>query len=140
MKRLLSIDFGEKRLGFAVSDPLRIAAHPLTTYRRRSKSEDIRFIGDLVSRYDVEKIIFGLPLNLDGTESRISLLCREFAEEIKATVPAAVEFFDERMTSGVVDKMLTDDADVSRQKRKSVRDKLSAVVILQDYLTNENRK
>lgn len=140
MKRILAIDFGEKRVGFAISDALRLTAQPLCVYKRTTLEKDIEYIKTLIEDYNVDKVVFGLPLNLNGTESKISELCREFANIVHEETDIKVEFYDERMTTSVVERMLIEDADLSRAKRKKIKDTLTATLILQGYLDLHQNK
>ncbi len=134
MERILSIDFGMKRFGIAVSDPLGITAQPLPTYVRTSRKSDIEHIKKIILDRSVGKIVFGLPLNLNSSESEMSLACRDFALEVGMALGVKIDFFDERMSTAVAERMLQDEADLSREKRKKIKDKLSAIIILRDYL------
>lgn len=129
--RILCIDYGHKRVGLALSDPLQITAQP---YRICGKKEFFGLLKELMLKEQVIKIVVGLPLSMDGNESRKTEEVREFAEGLKERVSVGVEFFDERLSTRSVDRMLIEEADMSRDKRKKVRDKLAASLILQGYL------
>ena len=137
MPRILAIDYGSKNMGIAVSDALGITAQPLVTYKRISFERDIEYVSRLASEYSVGQIVVGLPVHLDGRQSDSSRSARNFGERLAAFAGVGVEYFDERMTTSVIDRMLIEEADVSRAKRKKVRDKLAAVLILQNYLDSK---
>jgi putative Holliday junction resolvase len=135
MSRILGIDYGIKRIGLALSDPLGITARPLSVVERKlSKKENIAQMQAIVREHEVTKLVVGLPLNMDGTEGRLAPETRAFGEELAAALSVSVEFLDERLTTMQAERMLVEEADLSREKRKGVRDKLAASLILQTYL------
>lgn len=139
MGRILSIDYGLKIIGIAVSDALGMTAQPLASYRRLSVESDIKHIRRLAEEYSVDKIVVGLPVHLDGRESTLSSSVREFGRLLsEGSASFAVEYFDERMTTSLIERMLIEEADVSRAKRKKVKDKLAAALILQNYLDSKS--
>lgn len=132
--RCLSLDIGDKTIGIAVSDPFGLTAQGVKTIRRTSNKNDIAEIGALISQYEVETLIIGLPKNMNGTEGERCELVRKFAAKIQGAYPAVEQFFwDERLTTVAAENFLIA-ADVSRNKRKKVIDKMAAVYILQSYL------
>ena len=132
--RYLSLDVGDKTVGIAVSDPLGLTAQGVKTILRTSNKKDIAEIGDLISQYEVEKLIIGLPKNMNGTEGERCEIVRKFAAKIFAAYPEVEQiFWDERLSTVAAEKSLIA-ADVSRKKRKKVIDKMAAVYILQGYL------
>ena len=130
MGRIMGLDIGTKRIGIALSDILHITAQGLTTYSRHDIGQDIKYISELVKKHAVEKIVCGLPLNMNGTSGSSVDMIKEFCSHL-SDIP--VEYHDERLSTLVAERILID-ADVSRQKRKQVIDKMAAVVILQSYL------
>ena len=130
MKRILAIDFGEKRLGLAVSGPLNITAQGLETVKRK---DSLKAIKSLISQYVISKIVVGLPLNMNGTKGARAVATEEFVESLKKGTGIDIELIDERLTSAQGERMLLE-ADVSRSKRKSSIDKIAAQLILQTYL------
>ena len=132
--RCLSLDVGDKTVGIAVSDPLGLTAQGVKTVLRTSNKKDIAEIGELISQYEVEKLIIGLPKNMNGTEGERCEIVRNFAAKISAAYPEVEQiFWDERLSTVAAEKSLIA-ADVSRKKRKKVIDKMAAVYILQGYL------
>lgn len=132
--RCLSLDIGDKTIGIAVSDPFGLTAQGVKTIRRTSKKNDIAELAALISQYEVETLIIGLPKNMDGTEGERCELVRKFAAKVKDAYPAVEQiFWDERLTTVAAENFLIS-ADVSRSKRKKVIDKMAAVYILQSYL------
>lgn len=132
--RYLSLDIGDKTIGIAVSDPLGFTAQGVKTIQRTSNKNDIKELGELISQYEVETLIIGLPKHMNGTEGERCELVRKFAAKVQAAYPAVNQiFWDERLSTVAAEKSLIA-ADVSRKKRKKVIDKMAAVYILQGYL------
>ena len=134
MLRILAFDVGEKRIGVAVSDPLGITAQGIETYHRTDDLEqDVAHLIKLANGYKPVKIVFGLPRNMDGSYGFQAQITREFADSVLAKWDGDHAFQDERLTTASARRVLIE-ADVSREKRKQVIDKVAAVVILQGYL------
>ena len=134
MLRIMALDIGEKRIGIAVSDPLGITAQGIETYHRTDDLEqDIAYLVKLASGYKPVKLVFGLPRNMDGSYGFQAQITREFADAVLAKWDGDHAFQDERLTTASARRVLIE-ADVSRDKRKQVIDKVAAVVILQSYL------
>ena len=132
--RKMGIDYGEVRIGVAFSDLLGIIASGYETYVRKDLPTDLQHFKDLVVSQQVDKIIIGLPLNMDGTEGDRAIATREFGNQLISTIGNIdIEYVDERLTSVTAEEILIE-AGVRREKRKEVIDKLSATLILQDYL------
>ena len=131
--RKMALDYGEVRIGIAFSDLLNIIANGYETYTRRGLQQDIEYLANLAKEKEVDTIILGLPINMDGTEGERALLSREFGEKLKSLVDVKVDFLDERLTTVSAERLLIS-ADVRREKRKTVIDKIAATIILQDYL------
>ncbi len=126
--RVLGIDFGEKRIGLAISDGLGITAQPLAVVA------DIQGIKQvLAERDDVHKIVVGLPKNLRGEIGPQAQKTLVFIEELKKETGLPILTWDERFSTGQAERMLIE-AGLSRKKRKSVVDKSAAALILQSYL------
>ena len=132
--RILALDVGDKRIGVAISDELEIAAHSLTTIQRSDQSRVFTSIKEIIEEYNVEEIVVGKPVMMNGTMGIQGEKVSRFVEELKNEITVPVRFMDERLSTRFVEKVLID-ADVSRKKRGKVIDKLAAVVILQDYLS-----
>lgn len=132
--RILAIDYGEKRIGIAVSDPLGITAQPFATLD--NDGTELEKIAGIIKDKEVTKIIIGLPLRLDGTQSESSMKVLAFVELLKKSLPAElteIELIDERFSSKEINSRLVE-FDVSRKKRKTSVDKLAATLILETYL------
>lgn len=136
--KLLGIDYGSRRIGVAVSDPLGMLATPFRTVDTFSDEQSVKEVCSLIEETNAEKLVIGLPLNMDNTEGPMVKKVRDFIEKLKLKTDIPVEFSDERLSSSLVERTLIE-ANMSRQKRKGVRDKLAAQVILQGYIdTHEN--
>jgi len=131
--RVLAVDYGEKRIGLAVSDELGITASPLMTLTRRSDDETVRQIAQLASKLRVAQIVVGLPRRTDAQEGEMERKVKAFAEKLRQAVSVPVVLFDERFTTRIAEQVLLE-ADLSRRKRKQVRDRLAAVILLQSFL------
>lgn len=133
MNRVMGIDLGDARIGIAMSDMMKIIANGYETYKRIDEETDLKHIAELISSNDVDTVVFGLPLNMDGTSGNRVETTREFADKLSQLVGARIAFQDERLTTVTAERMLIS-ADVRRDKRKQVIDKIAATIILQTYL------
>ena len=133
LSRILGIDYGEKRIGLALSDPLRITAQGIDTLERRGWQEDLRAIREIVTRQQVERVIVGLPRRMDGTIGRQAQRVLDFVGRLAEGIGLPVETWDERLTTVAAERALLEGS-VRRRKRKLLRDRLAAVFILQGYL------
>jgi len=136
--RLLGLDYGSHRIGAALSDPLGVTAQPLPAIHRRGERRDIEAIGDLVREYSVDGVVLGLPLMLNGTEGEQAKRARAFGERIAERLGVPVTTWDERMTTVQAERHLIASG-VRREKRKEIRDSLSALLLLQSLLDFRNR-
>ena len=137
--RILAIDFGQRRLGLALSDPLGLTAQGLPTAERRNTREDLNFLQALTRRHKVSLIVVGNPLNMDGSEGPQSAKARAFAAEVARRVGVAVELWDERLTSVEANAML-DDSGVQKWKRRGRVDQLAATILLQSFLDDRRER
>ncbi|MGB9886871.1 MAG: Holliday junction resolvase RuvX [Moorellales bacterium] len=131
--RILGLDVGEKNIGVAVSDPLGVSAQPLTTLRRVSREKDLAAISDLVKEYEVEEVVVGLPLRLDGREGPEAEKVRRWGERLERHLGVPVRYWDERLTTVEAEQTLLA-ADLSRRRRRATVDRTAACLILQGYL------
>ena len=131
--RLLGLDFGTKRIGVALSDEMGWTAQGLTVIQRKGNEKDVERIGRLVEENQVEGIVLGLPLNMDGSEGESAERVRKFAALLEDRLQVAVHLWDERLTSWEAEGILKE-ARVKPRKRKQVVDKLAASLILKSYL------
>ncbi len=134
--RVLAIDYGRVRLGLALSDEEGVLASPLPPLLR--SSADVGRIRDLVQERGVERIVVGLPLHMNGTAGTMAEEAQTFAEQIRASTGCSVDLFDERWTTAEAERVLIE-GNVSRTRRRGLRDGLAAVLILQAYLERSAR-
>ena len=132
-KKIIGLDVGDKRIGIAVSDALRITAQGVETYVRKTEQDDVQYIAGMFRNLDAEKIVCGLPKNMNGSIGPQAQKVMEFAELVGNAAGVQVEYFDERLTTALAERVLIE-ADMSRSKRRKVIDKMAAVTILQSYL------
>ncbi len=137
-QRLLGLDLGTKTIGVALSDPGRVIASPLDTVRRTKFTADATKLATLVADYDIGGLVIGLPLNMDGSEGPRAQSTRQFATNLLAGLDIAVAFWDERLSTAAVERLLVRDADMSRKRRAEVVDKMAASYILQGALDYVN--
>lgn len=131
-ERIVALDVGDRRIGIAVSDPLGITAQPIETYTRVGYGPDSRHIAGLAEKYATNRILCGLPRNMDGTQGFQADKVRQFAAQLEA-LGLTVTYYDERMTTVLAEDALLE-GDVRRADRKKKVDMLAAVIILQSYL------
>lgn len=134
--RILGLDFGTKTTGVAVSDPMGWTAQGLEIIRRQEEEHlkaTLNRIAQICDEYKVEKIVLGLPKNMNNTLGERGEKTLEFKVKLEARLRIPVETWDERLSTVAAENVLLE-ADVSRKKRKNVIDKLAATIILQNYL------
>lgn len=131
--RILGIDYGDVRIGLAISDPLGLTAQGLEVIRRKTETEDLQRIADIIQTYDVQEIVLGFPKNMNGTIGPRGEITQQFANQLEETFQLPVILWDERMSSLAAERILIE-ADIRRNKRKQVVDKLAAAIILQNYM------
>ena len=137
-KRLLSVDYGAKKIGFAISDHSLHLAMPLKMIHESVLSKQIECIVGLVKEYDVGGLVFGLPINMDGSVGEQALRVQSFAEKIVQKTDVPIFLQDERLTSKAADNLLKA-AGYNRKKRNSVDDLASASLILETTLDARHR-
>ncbi len=132
--RILALDVGDKTIGVAVCDELRLTAQGVEVIRRTSAARDFSRLNELITQYEVGLVVVGLPKNMNGTIGPRGELTKEFAHALGQAAPQVeITFWDERLSTVAAQKALIA-ADVSRAKRRQVIDKMAAVFILQGYL------
>lgn len=139
--RYLGIDLGSKTVGLAISDPTGTIASSLKTifFNNEDYESTIKEIKEIVSLYDIKKIILGLPKNMNNTLGERAQITMEYKKLLEDNISIPVEFLDERLTS-VMSNAILIEADISRKKRKKKVDSIAAQIILQDYLNKEKSK
>ncbi|PIR31736.1 MAG: Holliday junction resolvase RuvX [Alphaproteobacteria bacterium CG11_big_fil_rev_8_21_14_0_20_44_7] len=131
--RLLGIDLGNKTIGLALSDINQTVATAYSTLRRDKFSKDVLILQEIIAKEEVQALVIGLPLNMDGTEGKMCQSIRQFARNTLKEFEIPIFFQDERMSSNAVDRAMLE-ADLSRAKRKERKDELAAAYILQSAL------
>ena len=137
MKKLLGIDYGERRVGVAVSDPLGSIALGLCTLQVTGRADAVRQVSEVCREKGVDVVVVGMPLNMNGSGSEMSAKVEKFVAELADVTGLEIITVDERLSSAMVERTLLD-ADMSRHKRKGVIDKMAAQVILQGYLDRQS--
>ena len=131
--RIMSLDVGSRTIGIACSDALLMTAQGIETIRRTSLEKDFTRLQELITEYEVHELVVGMPKNMNGTKGERAEKTEEFVDKMKEVIDLPVTYWDERLSTVMAERQLIA-ADVSRKKRKSVIDKMAAVVILQGYL------
>ncbi|SFH35888.1 putative holliday junction resolvase [Desulfotomaculum arcticum] len=138
--RVMGIDLGEKRVGVAVSDELGWTAQGVKTINNTGKIKDLmEEIKQLAQELNVEKVVVGLPKNMNGTTGPQGEKAIDFADKLARHLGLPVATWDERLTTVAAERILVS-ADISRAKRRKVIDKMAASIILQDYLSAKGGK
>jgi len=134
MGRILAIDYGDRHLGLALSDPLQITAQPFGTYTlKSSEQENSQFFSRLVKEKNIEEIVLGWPIRMDGSEGSRAELTRKFASWLEAVTGKKIILWDERLTTREALKRLDGFKGDFRQKKEK-EDEQAAVIILETYL------
>lgn len=138
--RILGIDLGSRTVGMAVSDFLEILASPIGTVRieENNLQEALECVKLIVKERGIEKIVLGLPKNMDGSQGFQSDYCKDFKKMLEEELKLEVIMFDERLTTKMAHSAMLE-ADMSRKKRKQNVDKIAACIILQSYLDSLKR-
>jgi len=131
--RTLALDMGKKRVGLALSDELGLISSPLATLSWSGTEPFIRSLEELIRKYEIGRIVVGLPLHMSGREGDEAAAARRIGALISERLQVDVDYWDERLTTVEAESMLIE-ADLSRKKRKKKVDKLAACLILQGYL------
>jgi len=135
----MGIDYGDRRIGVAVSDAFRWTAQGIETVEKRRDGGEIDRIAALVKEHEVSEIVVGLPKNMNGSVGPRGEICIAFAENLRQNLNLPVHLWDERLTTVSAERTLLE-ADVSRKKRKLVVDKMAAALILQNYLDSKSTR
>jgi len=137
--RWMGLDYGDRRIGVALSDEMGWTAQGLEVIeRRRNPEEDLDRIRRIVQDYGVTGVVIGLPKNMNGTVGPRGEICIAFAETVRDILQLPVQMWDERLTTVAAERTLLE-ADVSRKKRKQVIDKMAAALILQGFLDSKSK-
>lgn len=137
--RKMGLDYGKARIGVAFSDLSCTIASADHIYKTQTEEKDLLYFSNLIRDKSVDMVVFGLPLNADGTESEMSNIVREFAQKLGKVTNVQIAFQDERYTSFEAEEYLKE-AGIKWEKRKELLDKVSAQIILQNYLDENPKK
>ncbi len=133
MSRILGLDLGTRRIGVALSDPTGTVASPLLTLPHHSLRRDVERVAALCREYGVEGIVVGWPRNMDGTFGPAARQAEEFARALRRAVSVPVDLWDERLSTAAAERVLLQ-GDVRRDRRRDLRDRVAAALILQAHL------
>jgi len=134
----MGLDLGSKTIGVAVSDPLTITAQVLTSIHRTTLEKDLGVIVRLAEEYQIQELIVGLPINMDGSRGGAVDRVETFIGQLEARLSIRIIPWDERLSTVAAERILLE-GDLSRAKRRKVIDRLSAAIILQGYLDSRPR-
>ena len=138
--RMMGLDVGDATIGVAASDELGMIAHGITTIRRTSLQKDLDSLKSIIIEKDIKVIVVGFPKNMNNTVGPRAQISIDFAELLREPFEGIeVVLWDERLTTASARRTLIE-ADVRRNKRKGVIDKLAAILILQNYLDMQSNK
>lgn len=136
--RIMGLDLGSKTIGVAISDAMRYSATPLEIIRRTKFTQDAIRLEQLIAQNDIVAIVLGLPLNMDGSEGPRVQSTRAFARSLSQRIALPIAFWDERLSTSAVTRMMIE-ADLRRDRRAEIVDKLAASYILQGALDRLRR-
>ncbi|WP_338555340.1 Holliday junction resolvase RuvX [Paenibacillus sp. KS-LC4] len=134
--RTMGLDYGDRNIGVAVSDPFGWTAQGVEVVKKRRDNGELERLAEIVQQYEVSEIVLGLPKNMNNTIGPRGEISIEFAEQLRQKLHLPVHLWDERLTTVAAERTLIE-ADVSRKKRKLVVDKMAATLILQNYLDSK---
>jgi putative Holliday junction resolvase len=131
--RVLGLDFGDRRIGVALSDPLGISAQPLLTLTRSAWPADLEALARLAREHEVARIVVGMPYGMDGSSGERVRRTEDFMSRVSRATGLPVEAWDERLTTVQAERALLE-GDASRARRRAVIDQVAAVILLQSFL------
>ena len=131
--RIIGLDYGEARIGVAVSDVMGMIANPMPTISEKDREKQLAAVMEVIKSCGAEKIVVGLPMRMDGTFGHRADYTKEFAKELSERSGLPYVMWDERLSSAEAHRTL-EEGGVSGKKRKTKVDKIAAVLILQTYL------
>ena len=134
MSRWMCLDVGSKKIGVAVTDPLKITARPLTTLRRQNLSQDVGQLCKIIAEHQIEKLVVGKPLHLSGRESSTLKIIEPLISQLREMIKIEVEWAEERLSTKEAEQIMAK-KNLSIKERRLRRDEFSAAVILQWYLS-----
>ena len=131
--RKMGVDYGDKRIGVALTDALCIISSPYEVFQNLSPEQSLQHLNELIKQFNVDEVAMGLPLNMDGSEGERAKLHREIGQKLSELSGVKVAFVDERLTSAEAEEILIE-SKVRREKRKELIDKIAAQIILQTFI------
>ncbi len=134
--RSMGLDVGEKRIGVAMSDPLKKTAHAFAVIERSGLDSTVKTLRDMIEEYDIEEIVVGMPYAMDGSEGPQARKTTTFIEEVKDRLDVSIATWDERLSTAEAERSLIA-AGIKPSMRKNIKDKVAAAVILQSYLDRQ---
>ncbi|UVI33715.1 Holliday junction resolvase RuvX [Paenibacillus spongiae] len=137
--RVMGLDYGDRRIGVAVSDAFGWTAQGVGIVEKRRDGSEMETFAKLLQEHEVSEIVVGLPKNMNGTIGPRGEICIAFAQDLQQKLNVPVHLWDERLTTVAAERTLLE-ADVSRKKRKQVVDKMAATLILQNYLDSKTKR
>ena len=132
--RLLGLDVGRKTIGLAVSDSDMKIATTVGTIRRSKFTKDVNDLDTIINERQVNGLVLGLPISMDGNEGPACQSVRQFAVNLDNVLEIGITFWDERLSTSAVERLLIKEADLSRNRRSEIIDKMAAAYILQGAL------
>jgi len=139
-QRLLGLDLGSKTIGLALSDAMWTIASPMETIAKKKFTPDAEKLFKIADEKNVGGLVLGLPLNMDGTEGPRCQSTRQFAQNILKLRDIPIVFWDERLSTAAVQRMMIEEMDMTRKRRAEIVDKLAASYILQGFLDRVSGK
>ncbi|MBQ4535613.1 MAG: Holliday junction resolvase RuvX [Clostridia bacterium] len=136
--KVMGIDYGDARIGVALSDLMQITANPFEVFENKGIQDCVNHLCKLINDNMVSTVVFGLPINMDGTEGDRAIVTREVADELSKHSKVKIVFQDERLTSLEADEILKS-SKLTWQERKKLIDKVSAALILESYLNRKEK-
>ncbi len=136
VSRILGVDFGTKRIGLALSDPLGFTAQGLQTLAVENKRKTLEFLAKLCKDHGVDEVVVGLPVNMNGTMGPKAQETMDWVQKLKTTLKVPIHTWDERLTSREADRWMVG-AGLSRRKQKQESDRMAATIILQSFLESK---
>jgi len=132
--RLMGLDLGTKTIGLALSDVMRMVATPLETLPKSKFSKDVINLKAIIAKEEVNALVLGLPREMDGTLGKRAQATKAFASNLVREIDLPILLWDERLSTVAVERMLIDEADMTRKRRSEVVDRAAAAFILQGVL------
>ena len=136
--RILGIDYGDRRIGLALSDPLRMTAQMLCQYERQNPEKDREFFRDLIQQHQISEIVIGLPLRMNGTEGTRVEKTKDFGDWLQEAVNINIQYWDERLTT-IQAMAILNEQNFKMKKKKKFKDQVSASLILSSYLESHRK-